>query len=395
MVFDCSAGTNGWPVSNVPETYTSDGNTRGSFGPLFEGATDQYGNANVDLGQFYGSMILLSVGAEWCGPCQAAAQGSNELWHNINASQDNYQFWTIEVLFQDLYGEESDNETGFRWAGDYGIEYPIIVGPVSEEARVAYGVTSFPTFFVLDPDFKIRAVDSGFGGDAALRRMVIDGYSRFTSDFPDWERACDPYEREVEPGCGNLVVEDDEECDSTSGGASCRDLDEPRAEGNGLTCSEECTFDDSTCGLAFCGDTGSESLTYGGTVDCGSSGFLWDIFELSVDEGDCVHIKVDNGGGDADPVAYMVDSAGVFSGLADDYLDLDDEVSCTNAPWGGGGCIDSSFTASASGTVSLAVAQWGGSGCSDGSEYALSVAVNGTDMDLSAGPTTTGSSSLP
>jgi hypothetical protein len=84
----------------------------------------------------------------------------------------------------------------------------------------------------------------------------------------------------------------------------------------------------------------------------------------------------------------VIDANGNYYGLEPLYTELDDETSCTNVPWNTYDCPRAGVAVNANGPVVVGVAQWGttGLGCTEPSPYTLWVAVNGSDVDLSAGP---------
>ena len=371
-------------MNTLPADYASTGRRVGDLAPAFTDAPDQFGNTDVALGQFAGGMTVLNVGAEWCGPCQAAAENSQALWSEINGSQSDFNYWEVEVLIEDGSGRVSTLETAERWASTYGLQYPIIWGSAANDIASDFGVTALPTLVLLDPNLQIREIQEGWGGDASFARMIESGYEEFIAENPDWEPVCPDIE--IEEGCGNNVIEGDEECDGGAIDESCRTLDTPRAVGEGIACTEGCELDTSGCGLAYCETMGGLSAPASGTLACNASGFYWDLYEITVAEGDCIHVKVDNGDGAADVAAFAVDPSGRTAGGAADYMDLDDEGDCSVDPWDGAACVDSALTAESAGTMLIAVTQWGGEGCVDGAAYTLDVSVNGADLDLSAGP---------
>ncbi|MEO1272939.1 MAG: fasciclin domain-containing protein [Myxococcota bacterium] len=144
----------------------------------------------------------------------------------------------------------------------------------------------------------------------------------------------------------------------------------------------------------MCSETGGLTAGITNTLRCadtlGEEERRWDFYDITVEEGDCVHIFADNvnpaGMGDADLAALFIQDGVIIYGAAADFSELDDESACTNEPWSEFACPEASVFAPTSGTVTIGLAQWGG-GCTDNAPYTLYIAVNGEDVDLSAGPT--------
>ncbi len=193
-----------------------------------------------------------------------------------------------------------------------------------------------------------------------------------------------------DPVCGNGLIESGEQCDGDSmGPETCADLGYSSGV---LTCDASCMYDLSACEgklLAECYDYGDTSSGVSGTLTCASEvGIMqWDWYTIEVQAGSCVDIVVDNGSGAADLLALAEDADGLTSyGLAEDYSQLDDELTCAQDPWSGWGCPAATVEAQTTGTFHIYVAQWyddaglepGTDTCSFGlSAYTLFVAING------------------
>jgi hypothetical protein len=140
--------------------------------------------------------------------------------------------------------------------------------------------------------------------------------------------------------------------------------------------------------LTTCAMAGSSSLPFMDDLLCTTNAMfanpeVYDFFVLDVDADACVHVAVDNAGGDADVMAYVVDSNEAYYGLELDYSELDDEVPCTTTPWNGYACPSAGVTAAMGGPLTIAVAQWGNTpDCTDNAPYTLWVSVDGTDVDM-------------
>jgi hypothetical protein len=168
------------------------------------------------------------------------------------------------------------------------------------------------------------------------------------------------------------------EASSSSGGA----------ESSSTTGAEEIAMCASLNTLTACAVAGGNSLPYMDDMLCTTAAMfdnpeVYDFFVLDVSAGACVFVEVDNAGGDADVMAYVVDSTEAYYGLETDYSELDDEIDCTTTPWNDFACPSAGVTAAASGPLTIAVGQWGGTpDCTDNAPYTLWVSVDGTDIDM-------------
>jgi thiol-disulfide isomerase/thioredoxin len=190
----CDLRDNGWPDVQLPDDYVAGWprhrDYRDELFYEFDGISDQHGSDDVEIGQFYGGMVLVAIGAEWCPPCQEAAATSQELMDDINADDPNINFVTIEFMLQDRNGRPAGVDVAERWARGYDIDYPVLVGNDLSVISYRIGTNSLPTLVVLDPALEVRSIIAGFPGDAAVRNTVEDGFADFLDENPEWEPTC-------------------------------------------------------------------------------------------------------------------------------------------------------------------------------------------------------------
>ena len=140
--------------------------------------------------------------------------------------------------------------------------------------------------------------------------------------------------------------------------------------------------------LTSCAVAGSNSMPFMDDMLCTTNAMfmnpeVYDFFVIYVASDDCVFVQVDNAGGDADVMAYVVDADEAYYGLEPDYSELDDEIDCTVTPWNGYACPRAGVVANADGPLTIAVGQWDTTpDCTDNAPYTLWVAINGTDVDM-------------
>jgi hypothetical protein len=141
---------------------------------------------------------------------------------------------------------------------------------------------------------------------------------------------------------------------------------------------------------ASCTATGTGALSQADTTICpADSGEVWPatIYEIPVSAGDCLSMKADNVGSPlgADLFGAIVEPGGKS-------LLYDEEIACTVPNPEGYACPAGAVITEASGNAYVMVGSWEGQGCSAGdpTPFELVVAINGTDVDLSAGALCTG-----
>ncbi len=111
------------------------------------------------LSDYRGKVVVLNFWATWCPPCREEMP-SMELARQMIRGED------IVILAVNV-GEDED--TIFRFTGDYPVEFPLLV---DREAKVirSYPVIGLPTTYVIDPRGYVthRAVGSREWDDPAL-----------------------------------------------------------------------------------------------------------------------------------------------------------------------------------------------------------------------------------
>ena len=126
---------------------------------------------------------------------------------------------------------------------------------------------------------------------------------------------------------------------------------------------------------------------FGGVVSTGTLGcdatentqvFFADIFEVELEAKDCVSVFADNigpAGPTGSPGPDLLLQVRAEDGT---FLQLDDEMPCTDPVWTGDfACPRGGFTAADAGTYVIAVVQYGGPGCPNGGPYTLFATING------------------
>lgn len=123
---------------------------------------DQYG-APLDLYQFYGYGVVVSVGATWCPPCNQAAATSQQLWQEHVGDGVIFIEQLVNGPQQGVNATDLDIQ---NWANQYSIMFP-----VTRSEQPIYA-TSLPTFFFFDKNLVLVEKIEGYPGDVALANKM-------------------------------------------------------------------------------------------------------------------------------------------------------------------------------------------------------------------------------
>ena len=150
----------GWPIDACRWDIDGTGVEVGGIAPDFE-LEDQHGEM-VRLHDFCGKAILLTFGAEWCGPCQAKASKLEALYQSYEPNE----FIAIDVLYQDIDYQPATAETSERWVDNFGLTVPVLIDPEQTVITSWVLAGAIPSESLMKPGLEILILDTQ---DAGLR----------------------------------------------------------------------------------------------------------------------------------------------------------------------------------------------------------------------------------
>ena len=130
----------------------------GDIAPDFELPT--LDGEQVRLSALRGKVVLLNFWATWCGPCRKEIPHLQRL-HEMYPED---RFALIGVT------DEKPEEVR-QFIDERGITYPSLVDK-SHEVLHLYGVTGIPMTVAIGPDGKIAAMQEGWAGERALKKLL-------------------------------------------------------------------------------------------------------------------------------------------------------------------------------------------------------------------------------
>ena len=110
-----------------------------------------------------GKVVLLNFWATWCGPCKAEIPGFVEL-------QEKYK----DKLTMIGYSVDDTAELAKKYAAEYKMNYPILLGEGREDVQDAYGpIWGIPASFIISKDGRVCRKHMGIAPKAVFEKEVL------------------------------------------------------------------------------------------------------------------------------------------------------------------------------------------------------------------------------
>ena len=119
----------------------------------------------VELASFRdpNKVVLLNFWATWCGPCKAEIPGFVEL-------QEKYR----DKLTIIGYSVDDTAELARKYAAQYKMNYPILLGEGREDVQDAYGpIWGIPASFIISKDGKVCRKHMGIAPKAVFEKEIV------------------------------------------------------------------------------------------------------------------------------------------------------------------------------------------------------------------------------
>lgn len=122
--------------------------------------TDQYGNEHT-LSDYKGKTVFLNFWATWCGPCKQEMPDIQRLYEEYGSNEEDLVVLGVANPSTETY-RGNDMSTGevTVFLEENGYNYPVLMDTTGDIFRV-YGVTAFPTTFMIDAEGNIYGYVTG------------------------------------------------------------------------------------------------------------------------------------------------------------------------------------------------------------------------------------------
>lgn len=136
--------------------------------------TDQHGEVHT-LSEYRGKTVFLNFWATWCGPCRNEMPEIQKLYEEYSGQDD------ADVVVLGIASPKHERGTSAEGIGQFleenGYTYPVVMDE-SGEIFAKYGISSYPTTFMIDRDGNIYGYIRGQLSGEMMRdiiRQTIEG----------------------------------------------------------------------------------------------------------------------------------------------------------------------------------------------------------------------------
>ena len=118
--------------------------------------TDQYGETHT-LSDYQGQTVFLNFWATWCGPCKMEMPDIQALYEDWD---ENAGDLVVLGVAGPGIGQEGSAEDIAAFLEENGYTYPVVMDTTGE-IFMSYGITAFPTTFMIDREGNVFGYAAG------------------------------------------------------------------------------------------------------------------------------------------------------------------------------------------------------------------------------------------
>ncbi len=130
--------------------------------------TDQYGNKH-SLADYKGKTIFLNFWATWCGPCRNEMPEIQKIYEETLQEEDSDL--VILGIAAPGFGQEKSQEEVEAFLEENGYTYPVLMDTTGE-VFMEYGISAYPTTFMVDRDGNLFGYIQGQLNEAMMRSII-------------------------------------------------------------------------------------------------------------------------------------------------------------------------------------------------------------------------------
>ena len=131
--------------------------------------TDQFGNPH-SLADYKGKVIFLNFWATWCGPCRNEMPDIQKLYEEYSAQGGDAEVVILGIAGPGI-GQEGSAEEIAGFMEENGYTYPVLMD-TDGEMFTQYGISAFPTTFMIDKDGNVYGYVPGQMTEDIMRRII-------------------------------------------------------------------------------------------------------------------------------------------------------------------------------------------------------------------------------
>ena len=131
--------------------------------------TDQFGNTHT-LSDYRGKVVFLNFWATWCGPCRNEMPDIQKLYEEYSAQGEDAEVVILGIAGPGI-GQEGSAEEIAGFMEENGYTYPVLMDE-SGEMFTQYGISAFPTTFMIDKDGNVYGYVPGQMTEDIMRSII-------------------------------------------------------------------------------------------------------------------------------------------------------------------------------------------------------------------------------
>lgn len=130
--------------------------------------TDQYGNEH-SLADYKGKTVFLNFWATWCGPCRNEMPEIQKIYEETQQEEDSDL--VVLGIAAPGFGQEKSQEEVEAFLEKNGYTYPVLMDTTGE-VFMEYGISAYPTTFMVDRDGNLFGYIQGQLNEAMMRSII-------------------------------------------------------------------------------------------------------------------------------------------------------------------------------------------------------------------------------